>query len=121
MHEYYIVCICWFVAVTGNELVGFAEDDITDDFDPNSHDERMSKMFGDDFYGQDEEEKPVFPSDEGMCIVTTAIPIWYVQYLLITMYQCSTLSMVWSMHYSFLLWSILWCTKYNELESRDVV
>ena len=76
MHEYYIICICWFIAVTGNELVGFAEEDITDDFDPNSHDEKMSKMFGDDFYGQDEEEKPVFPSDEGMCVVTTAIPIW---------------------------------------------
>ena len=53
------------VAVTGNESVGFAEEDFNDDFDPESYDKRMSKVFGDDYYGQEEEEKPVFPSDEG--------------------------------------------------------
>ena len=46
--------------------MGFAEEDFTDDFDPESYDKRMSKVFGDDYYGQDEEEKPVFPSDEGI-------------------------------------------------------
>ena len=52
--------------MTGNESVGFADKDITDDFDPDSYDRKMSKIFGDDFYGEDEAEKPVFPSDEGM-------------------------------------------------------
>lgn len=51
-------------SVTGNESVGFAEEDFNDDFDPELYDKRMSKVFGDDYYGQEEEEKPVFPSDE---------------------------------------------------------
>lgn len=60
-------CYYWYsIAVTGNESVGFAEEDFNDDFDPELYDKRMSKVFGDDYYGQEEEEKPVFPSDEGM-------------------------------------------------------
>ena len=62
---YYLLLLVLYVAVTGNESVGFAEEDFNDDFDPESYDKRMSKVFGDDYYGQEEEEKPVFPSDEG--------------------------------------------------------
>lgn len=54
-----------YIGVTGNESVGFAVEDITEEFDPESYDIRMAKVFGDDYYGQDEVEKPVFPSDEG--------------------------------------------------------
>lgn len=65
--QYVLLCHQWWsIAVTGNESVGFAEEDFTDDFDPDSYDKRMSKVFGDDYYGQDETEKPVFPSDEGI-------------------------------------------------------
>ena len=49
--------------------MGFAEEDINDDFDPECYDKRMSKVFGDDYYGQDEAGKPIFPSDEGTCIL----------------------------------------------------
>jgi len=46
--------------------VGFAKEDITNDIDPESYDKRMSKVFEDDYYGQGEAEKPIFPSDEGI-------------------------------------------------------
>ena len=82
-----------YVAVTGNELVGFGEEDINDDFDPNSHDEKMSRIFGDDYYGQDEEEKPVFPSDEGTCIIATRD---YAQYALSTKVLLSVLHSMWN-------------------------
>ena len=45
--------------------MGFADEDFNDEFDPESYDKKMSKVFGDVYYGQDEGEKPVFPSDEG--------------------------------------------------------
>ena len=59
----YITCT---LAVTGNETVGFAEDDFVTDFDPDHYDKRMSTVFGKEYYENDETEKPIFPSDEGM-------------------------------------------------------
>ncbi|XP_065905108.1 protein KRI1 homolog isoform X2 [Dysidea avara] len=51
-------------SVTGNEMVGFAEDDFVTDFDPDQYDKRMSTVFGEKYYENDETEKPIFPSDE---------------------------------------------------------
>ena len=46
--------------------MGFAEDDFVTDFDPDQYDKRMSTVFGKEYYENDETEKPIFPSDEGM-------------------------------------------------------
>ena len=47
-------------------MVGFAEDDFVTDFDPDQYDKRMSTVFGEKYYENDETEKPIFPSDEGV-------------------------------------------------------
>lgn len=51
-------------AVTGNDELGFRDDELEEDFDPEAHDRRMQELFNDDYYNVDEgEEKPECPSD----------------------------------------------------------
>uniref|UniRef100_A0A1I8PYP8 Protein KRI1 homolog n=1 Tax=Stomoxys calcitrans TaxID=35570 RepID=A0A1I8PYP8_STOCA len=50
--------------VTGNDQLGFKDDDLEEDFDPEVHDRRMRELFNDEYYEVDEgEEKPECPSD----------------------------------------------------------
>ncbi|XP_017096391.2 protein KRI1 homolog [Drosophila bipectinata] len=51
-------------AVTGNDELGFRDDELEEDFDPAAHDRRMQELFNDEYYNVDEgEEKPECPSD----------------------------------------------------------
>ena len=52
------------VAITGNPNVGFKEEELEGDFDPQAYDRMMEEAFANDYYQQDEEEKPVFSEDE---------------------------------------------------------
>nr|CAH7759204.1 unnamed protein product [Callosobruchus chinensis] len=48
--------------ITGNPSIGFADEDIDGDFDPEEHDKKMQALFNDEFYqGPEEEQKPQFP------------------------------------------------------------
>lgn len=53
--------------------MGFAEDDFATDFDPDQYDQRMSAVFGEEYYENDETEKPTFPSDEGMYNIAAGV------------------------------------------------
>ncbi|XP_023179364.2 protein KRI1 homolog [Drosophila hydei] len=51
-------------AVTGNDELGFKDEELEEDFDPEAHDRRMQELFNDEYYEVDEgEEKPECPSD----------------------------------------------------------
>lgn len=54
-------------AITGNDKVGFLEDDIEGDFDASKYDKLMESVFDQEYYDVDEEvdeEKPEFSDDE---------------------------------------------------------
>lgn len=44
--------------LTGNEKLAFNVKDILDDFDPNEHDKKMSEFYNDEFYNEEDGEKP---------------------------------------------------------------
>ncbi|XP_076006270.1 protein KRI1 homolog isoform X2 [Genypterus blacodes] len=50
--------------LTGNEQLAFSPADLDGDFDPQHHDQLMQKVFGDGYYGEEEEGKPQFDDDE---------------------------------------------------------
>lgn len=48
--------------ITGNTTLGFANQDIEGEFDPEQHDKRMQELFNDEYYeGHEGEQKPEFP------------------------------------------------------------
>ncbi|XP_037948729.1 protein KRI1 homolog [Teleopsis dalmanni] len=50
--------------VTGNDELGFKDEELDEDFDPDAHDKRMQEIFNEEYYQVDEgEEKPDCPSD----------------------------------------------------------
>lgn len=57
--------------ITGNSKVGFLEDDMDGDFDASKYDELMTQVFDDDYYGEEDTEKPTFSDEDedidGMC------------------------------------------------------
>ncbi|OQV12823.1 Protein KRI1-like protein [Hypsibius exemplaris] len=53
-------------AISGNEELDFGEMDIDGDFDPNSHDTLMSKVFSEDYYGGEEQERPDISDESDM-------------------------------------------------------
>ncbi|XP_075715092.1 protein KRI1 homolog [Rhinoderma darwinii] len=50
--------------LTGGQHLGVTEEDLLEDFDPVKHDEIMQKCFGDDYYGVEEDLKPLFEDDD---------------------------------------------------------
>ncbi|KAJ2380418.1 Ribosome biogenesis protein Kri1, partial [Coemansia sp. RSA 2603] len=49
--------------ITGNSVVGFDSLDLNGDFDPSKFDTQMDTIFNDNFYGQADNEKPVWDDD----------------------------------------------------------
>ncbi|KAG2173742.1 hypothetical protein INT43_005162 [Umbelopsis isabellina] len=49
--------------ITGNKAVGIDSIDLDGDFDPDAYDNQMTKVFNDDYYVGDENEKPTWDDD----------------------------------------------------------
>ncbi|RIA98498.1 KRI1-like family C-terminal-domain-containing protein [Glomus cerebriforme] len=50
--------------ITGNDTVGFDDVDLEEDFDPNKYDEKMHKVFDDNYYAREaDNEKPEWNDD----------------------------------------------------------
>lgn len=47
--------------VTGNDELAFKESDLESEFDPEEHDKRMKEIFDEQYYGDADDQKPVFP------------------------------------------------------------
>lgn len=47
--------------VTGNDVVGFKDEDFEGDFDPEQHDKRMRQLFDSEYYEGNDSKKPEFP------------------------------------------------------------
>ncbi|KAI8510034.1 KRRI-Interacting protein 1 [Branchiostoma belcheri] len=50
--------------ITGNQDIGFNQADLEGDFDPKKYDEMMQNVFNEDYYGEEEGQKPEFPEEE---------------------------------------------------------
>ncbi|CAH1242971.1 Hypp7014 [Branchiostoma lanceolatum] len=52
--------------ITGNKDIGFNQADLEGDFDPKKYDEMMQNVFNEDYYGEEDGEKPEFPEEEDL-------------------------------------------------------
>ena len=71
--------LCVFPEITGNAEIGFKEEDLEGDFDPEKFDEAMQSVFNDDYYGHENDtEKPVFSDSEGDGMAGCGVrkPVW---------------------------------------------
>ncbi|XP_037331327.2 protein KRI1 homolog [Pungitius pungitius] len=50
--------------LTGNEELAFSQADLEGDFDPQQHDQIMQKVFGNEYYREEEGEKPHFDDED---------------------------------------------------------